>query len=394
MKIKHSKIKLLIFILFIAALCVLAYVFMPKLLNLLGILVSVFLPFILGYGFSRLVNPLADLLQKKLKCPRGISAVLVIVLTVGIIGGALSVIIWKLVSEIRNLYDQFPLIYMDLQNLWQNISQKWSRVYDTMPEQVQSVLSEIGNDFSNKATGFLNSRSEPVVDYASRFAKAIPGGFIGAIIFILSVYFMVTDSENVSKTVHNLLGEKLSRRVSDVKDELKQYFGGYVKAQLIIMSIAFVIMLLEFGIMGIKYALLIAFVTAFLDALPVFGSGIVLWPLAIINFVSGNIKNGIVMVVAYLSIMLMRHLIEPKIVSSKIGINPILTLMSMYIGYRIWGVGGILIGVFILIILVSFYKAGIFDAPIRGIKRFWKILRIQAKTLKKYIIEIMEGNDE
>lgn len=394
MKMNHNKVKLLIFILFAAALGALAYVFMPKLINLAGILLSVFLPFILGYLFSRLVNPLADFLQNKLKCPRGLSAVLVIVFTIGIIGGALSVVVWKLITEFRNMYDQFPQIYADFQNVRQNLAQKWSSVYENMPQQIQSILSAVTTDLSDKAAAFINSRSEPVVDYASRFAKAIPGGIIGVIIFILSVYFMVTDNKNVAAAVHKLLGEKFTDKMRAVKSEFRQYLGGYVKAQFTIMCIAFLIMLTEFSITGVKYAMVIAFVTAFLDALPVFGSGIVLWPLAVMNFLSGNIKNGIVMIAAYLSVMLMRHLIEPKLVSAKIGINPIFTLMAMYVGYRIWGIGGILIGIFILIIAVSLYKAGIFDAPIRGIKRLWKMLKEQIILLKKFIIEIMEGNDE
>lgn len=394
MKIKQNRLKLLMFILFAVLLGIAAYVFMPKLLSFAGMLLSVFLPFILGYLFSRLVNPLADFLQKKLKCPRGISTVLVIVFTIGIIGGTLSVIVWKLIVEIRNLYDQFPQIYADFQAMWQSFSRKMSKVYESMPHQVQAVLSGITKDFSDRAATFINSRSEPVVDSASRFAKAIPGGFIGVIIFILSVYFMVVDSKNVSAVVHRMLGERLTEKMSAVKRECKKYLGGYVKAQFTIMCISFTMMLIEFGIADVRYSVLIAFTTAFLDALPVFGSGIVLWPLAIVNFFSGDIKSGIVMVIAFVSVVVMRHLIEPKLVSSKIGMNPLLTLMAMYVGFRIWGVGGIILGTILLMLVVSFYKAGIFDGLIRALKRFWNIIKSQCRLLKKYITELLEDNDE
>jgi sporulation integral membrane protein YtvI len=398
MKIKQNWLKVLMFVIFVVLLGIAVYAFLPAILKIVGMLISMFLPFILGYLFSRLVNPLADLLQKRLKCPRGISALLVIVFTIGIIGGTISVIIWRLVIELRNLYEQFPQIYDQFQGMWQQFSAKWSKVYYSMPEQIQSILSDMTKNFSDKATEFIDSRSEPVVDYASNFAKAIPGGFIGVIIFILSGYFMVIDSKNVSAAVHKMLGKQLTEKMSGVKRECKRYLGGYVKAQFTIMCIAFVIMLIEFSIAGTGYSVLIAFSTAFLDALPVFGSGIVLWPLAVINFISGNIKNGIVMIIAYISVVIMRHLLEPKLVSSKIGMNPILTLMAMYIGYRIWGVGGIILGTIILMLVVSFYKAGIFDTPIRGLKHLGEFIKSQyrlfKKYIKKFIAELTEDNDE
>ena len=106
-----------------------AYICLPKILQLLGFLVKLFLPFLLGYLFSMAVNPLADTLQKRLKIPRGLSAVLVIVLIVGIFGGVLTFAIWKIVDEGRMLYTQFPTIYENIQNSTKALGEKWSVVY-------------------------------------------------------------------------------------------------------------------------------------------------------------------------------------------------------------------------------------------------------------------------
>lgn len=394
MKIKQNWLKILLFVIGVALVVAAAYVFMPRLAKLAGLIISVFLPFILGYVFSRLVNPLADFLQKKLKCPRGVSALLVIIFTIGILGGIITAIVWKLVVEIRNLYDQFPAMYVEFQLFWKRFSDNMSHIYNSMPDFVQNVLSDMTQEISDKAKTFIDSRSKPVVGYASDFAKAIPGGFIGVIIFILSVYFMVVDSDNVSETVHKMLGKKLTAKLSAVKDECKRYLGGYVKAQFTIMCVTFVIMLIEFTLAGVNYAMLIAFGTAFLDALPVFGSGIVLWPLAVINFFGGNIKVGIIMVIAFVSVVVTRHLIEPKLVSSKIGMNPILTLMAMYVGYRIWGVGGIILGTILLLVIISFYKAGIFDPIISLLKRCGLFVKSQWQLCKKFIKELVEDNNE
>ena len=105
-------------------LAVAAYICLPKILQLLGFLVKLFLPFLLGYLFSMAVNPLADTLQKRLKIPRGLSAVLVIVLIVGIFGGVLTFAIWKIVDEGRMLYTQFPTIYENIQKQYKGTGRK------------------------------------------------------------------------------------------------------------------------------------------------------------------------------------------------------------------------------------------------------------------------------
>ena len=205
---------------------------------------------------------------------------------------------------------------------------------------------------------------------------------------------MVVDHKNVADTVHKMLGKKLTERLRVTKNECKYFLGGYIKAQFILMCINFVIMFIEFSVTDTEYAVLIALSTAFLDALPVFGSGIVLWPLAALSFISGSVKTGVVMIVAYGSVFVARHLLEPKLVSSKMGINPIITLMSMYIGYRIWGVGGIIIGIILMLIFISMYRSGLFDAPINGLKRLGHYINKQFILIKKFVIEQMEDNDE
>lgn len=394
MKINQSKLKISLFLLGTVLICIGIYYSLPALINALGYIINLFLPFILGYIFSRLVNPLADFLQKRLKCPRGLSALIVIVFTIGIIGGTVTAIIWKLIGEIRNFYQQFPQIYAELTGYWQSFTSKWSILYENLPDQLQGVISSIGQDFSVRMTNFIDSHSQPVVGYASDFAKAIPNVFIGIIIFILSVYFMVVDHKNVSAAVHKMLGQKMLKRTETIKNECKKYLSGYIKAQGIIMCITFLVLLIELSLAEVGYSLLISVSTAFFDALPVFGSGLILWPLAVINFIAGNIKNGVIMIVAYISVFITRHLVEPKLVSSKMGMNPLLTLMAMYVGYRIWGVVGIILGTVILLIIISFYRAGVFDAPIRAIKRCGRFIASQFKLFKKFITDLMEDENE
>lgn len=392
MKIKKSWIKIALSVVGLAAAVALIYLFLPKILGALGFLIKLFLPFLLGYLFSMAVNPLADFLQRKLKIPRGLSAVLVIVLIVGIVGGILSFAIWKIIDEARTLYIQFPTLYDSARNGMHTLGEKWSVLYENLPGNIQQAITALGQDISDKAANFINTKSLPMVDNAGNFAKALPSVFIGIIVFILSSYFMVSDNKTVSESVKRIMSPKLTERLYMVKRELRKYLGGYCKAQVIIMFIAFLIMVIGFSILNINYAMLIALAIAVLDALPFFGSGLVLWPWTVISFLNGDIRLGIGLIIIYVAVALMRHFTEPKLVSSRIGMNPILTLMSMYVGYRTLSIGGLILGPIILMLIISFYKAGIFDAPIRILKSIGTFIRKQFTTFKKFLINLMESD--
>ena len=203
---------------------------------------------------------------------------------------------------------------------------------------------------------------------------------------------MITDNKAVSTAVKRVISPSLTDRLRVVKKELGIYLGGYFKAQVILLFIAFAIILAGFLILGINYALLIAFLIAFIDALPFFGSGLVLWPWAVIAFIYGDFKTGIGMLIIYLAVQLMRRFAEPKLVASGVGIKPLPTLISMYVGYKVWSLGGLIVGPIVLMILVSFYKAGVFDGVIRFIKDFWRLFKKQCHNYKKFLFKTMESD--
>ena len=385
-----NRTKLLIMGICAAALAVGIYFAAPFLLRIIGYVISLFAPFILGYIFSWLINPLANVLQKKLKIPRGFSAVLVMILTIGIVGGALVGVVWKLVDEIRNLYSSFPQMYTSWQTSWHNFSNNLSHIYKALPSEIQISLGSITQSLGDRVSSFISSHSTPMVDTASNFAKAVPGALIAAVVFLLSVYFMVVDHKMVSDAIHKICGPRVSAKLNMVRAECGKYLGGYIKAQAILMVIVFIVITIGMSILRAPYTLIVAFLTAFLDALPFFGSGITLWPLAAIYFISGNTKLGVGMIIIYIVIVLVRRFIEPKLVSDKLGLHPILTLMSMYIGYKLWSLLGMIFGPIILILVIGFYKAGIFNGLINNIKRFIAFIRRQIKELKDYILKTIE----
>ena len=153
-----------------------------------------------------------------------------------------------------------------------------------------------------------------------------------------------------------------------VMDNLKYAVGGYFKAQLKIMVVVFSILLIGFLLLGVHFSFLLAFLIAFLDFLPFFGTGTALIPWAFYKFMTGEYKMTAGLIVLYGITQLVRQLIQPKLVGDSMGMKPLVTLVFLYAGYRIGGVFGMIFAVPVGLIAINLYKAGAFDYILVDVK--------------------------
>lgn len=391
MKLKHKTVKWIIGIL-LTVIVVIGLIFaVPGIFKGIIYLLRLFMPFVLGYVFALLVNPLVIRLEDKLKLPRKTTALLVIVLLLGVAGGLISWIIYKVVDEIRAVYNQIPSIYNNLMTEFEMLKVRLWGIYEILPMNVQQSLSALGDRFSEIAATFIDTKSVPLFAGAKSVAKSLPNIFVSVVVFLLSSFFIMCDFDRVKGYVKKLFGIKNADKLSVVATEIKKYLGAYIKAQGTIMIIAFCILFLGFVILDVQYALIIAMAAAVLDALPFFGSGAVLWPWSVISFVNGNIKMGIGAILIYVVIIVTRQFIEPKIVSKNIGVSPILTLLSMYLGFKIFSIGGMILGPLVMMLLISLYRAGVFDTPMAIFKTVTGKISRQLKNIKQKCIDFWES---
>lgn len=189
----------------------------------------------------------------------------------------------------------------------------------------------------------------------------IPTISIYLVITILSLYFICTDKIYILDLAEHHMPRSWVKKVGKHIKDITQCLGAYLKAEITLVFVSFIISLAGFYIfmfsgLNIKYPLLIALVIAFVDALPILGSGTVMVPWAIISALDGDINLGIAIVGLWILMCIVRQFLEPKVISNKIGIHPIFTLIAMYTGFRLVGVIGMLIGPILLIIIKSIFS--------------------------------------
>ena len=148
----------------------------------------------------------------------------------------------------------------------------------------------------------------------------------------------------------------------EIKNDLLTALVGYLKALLVLVTISFFVVLTGYTILGVKYSLFLAIITAISDILPVLGPGTILIPGSIIHLINGNYYMAVGFIVLYVLVTIVRQFLEPRIVGGNIGLHPLITLLSMYLGFRFLGVIGLIFGPIFTIILKSLQKSGILPA--------------------------------
>lgn len=347
---KRKRVIILVYL----ALILLLFIYLPKIIFTL-------LPFLLALLLAYAAEPLVSFLEKKAKIPRKISAFISIVIAFGIFGSILGLIIGKIAKEVEELSKSFPSIYDSAERYIKNALQGLSDMYNRLPDQVIERLDELISQLGDNMTSIITNLAKPITNFTIGAAKNVPALIIFVIVLLMSSYFLLADKHLIQKTLADIFSKGSVERLISLKNDIFGALGGYIKAQLILMSITFCELLVGFTIIKNEYAIILALLIAFLDALPIFGTGTVLIPWAIVSLLMKNFQLAFSLLIIYGVCLAVRQILEPKILSTQIGLHPLITLFSLYVGLRLFGVIGMILGPIVAIMIKNVYKSGLFD---------------------------------
>ena len=226
-----------------------------------------------------------------------------------------------------------------------------------IPENVVTAIERSATELLNTAVLWLNSFLKGVLEWIT----SIPTIGVYLAVTFLSLYFICTDKVYMIDQLEHHLPEMWVKKIYKHLKEIMEVLGRYLKAEAILVLVSFIISLIGLYIfkltgMKVSYPLLYALGIGFVDALPIFGSGSVMVPWAIITACNGDIRLAISIFVLWIIMSVVRQFIEPRIVGNHIGIHPIFTLIAMYTGFKIFGVIGLFIGPIALIIQKNIFS--------------------------------------
>ena len=327
-----------------------------------------FMPFVVGWIIALIANPLVRFMEKRLKIVRKHSSVVIIIGTIALIVlGGYGILSW-LIREIYGFIGILPDLYEALLGDLETTGVNLAGLSDKIPPELVEKLVMTVNSLTESLGKVISTIGVPTVTAAGNIAKNIPNILVNVLFTILSAYFFIAERDKIIQWGREHTPEALRSKWRFITERLRSAVGGYFKAQFKIMGVVAVILLVGFFLLHIKYAILWAILIAFLDFLPFFGTGTALIPWAVLKALSGNYKFAVGLVIIYLVSQLVRQVIQPKIVGDTIGLNPLSTMVFMYIGYKIGGIIAMIIAVPVGLIIINLYEAGAFDDIIKDVK--------------------------
>ena len=318
-------------------------------------------PFVVGWVIAMIASPLVNWLEKKFNIVKKLGSALVVILVLALIVLILYFSISKLVTETISLLENIPQLYKELEAGLDQIGNSLQGIFHRLPPQFQEGWDNILLNMDQKVGTFITKISEPTVAAAGNFAKKVPSFLISIIVAIMSAYLFTVEHEEVLVWAKKTAPPSVVKRMTLVSDNLKYAVGGYLKAQIKIMGIVFLILWVGLSLLQVHYAVLIAIAIAFLDFRPFFGTGTAMIPWALYKFLVGNINMAVLLLIVYAITQLVRQLIQPRMLGKSMGLNPLVTLILLYLGYRLGGVTGMIVAVPFGMILINMTEAGAFD---------------------------------
>ena len=330
--------------------------------------IGFFMPFVIGWIISSIAAPVVNWLEKKLNIVKKLGTALIVILVIGLIVLACYLLIDRIVVEVGGLINDIPELYRQLEEGFTKIGATLSGLYVRLPQEIQNGWNTMIQNLNNYIGELISKISQPTVTAAGNIAKSLPSILVSTIVAILSAYFFTVEREEVISWLKKVAPPSISRRMTLVMDNLRYAVGGYLKAQLKIMCVVFLILLAGFAMMGVSYFVLVAALIAFLDFLPFFGTGTAMIPWALYKLLTGRYQTAVLLLVVYAITQVVRQLLQPKLVADSMGLNPLVTLLLLYAGYRIRGVLGMILAVPIGMVVINMCQAGAFDYIINDVK--------------------------
>lgn len=333
--------------------------------------IILFMPFIIGWFLSLLANPLVRFFEEKLKIKRKAGSALVIAAVIGGICFLIYAVGSRLVKEIVGLIRMMPGIWHDMEIEFVALSQKWSNVIDSLPEEFVEKAGELGETIGNEMSVIVGELSLPTVDAVGRIAGNIPGAVIAVIMCLLSAYFFVAEKNYAAGIFQKIMPSSRREKCLLLKKTTVDVIAGYIKVQFKIEIWVYLIVAIGLLLLGVRYGYLIAIPIALLDILPVFGTGTVLVPWTIFKLLIGEYMYALGLMVIWGVGQLVRQVIQPKMIGDSMGMAPIPTLVHLYVGYKLAGVVGMIAAVPLGILVIAMNDAGFFDNSKKSIQILW-----------------------
>ena len=314
----------------------------------------VLLPFLLGAGIALAAEPLVKLLHKRL--PRWLSAGIGVTVVFLLLMALVALAVALCVREAGQLTHRLPVLMDTAQTSLESLEQRLLYTAEKLPETIRPAVKKGVTELFSDSSTLIERGTQTFLGLATGLLGRIASGAFGLATAVLAAFMISGRLPQIKKTLSGWLPDSWNQRYLPALKGLKTTLAGWLKAQVKLSLITGGILLGGFLILRIPHAPVWAAVICLVDALPVLGTGIVIVPWGIFCLLQGQQVRGIGLLALYAVVWLVRSIMEPKLLGKGLGLDPLVTLISMYAGYKLFALPGLLLAPMLAVIALRLSK--------------------------------------
>ena len=334
------------------------------LITLLIIVILIFIfilpisiPIILALLTALLFEPLVKLTESKFKWKRQIAVMSVYIFILAMLAIIIYYTVTSLIGRLIHLSKMAPEYLNKLSGVWIDFQNKLLVYTSGLPDEVvksaQGSFNEILESSRKALLEIFNS------DNIVALASEIPNFLVSLLVYMVALFLFMLELPELKKMVFRHFTDESAKKVRYMTVKLNSVIFGFLKAQILVSFIILGLSFVGLLIIAPKYAIVMSIVIWIIDIIPILGSIVILAPWSLYQFVSGDVSTGIKLAVLAVILLVIRSLVEPKVMGSQIGLSPLPTLIGMFIGLKLFGIVGLFIGPMIVILFNTAREAGI-----------------------------------
>lgn len=316
------------------------------------------LPFLLALGFAALIEPVIVLGRRKMHLQRGFLAAVLTLTLLALVVTLGAVLVGQLLRQASDLMERLPELLSALPALADRIAARLYSFCAVCPDGIRQWATRLLDSAGQTLSDGLAAASSAALRLLTSAVAALPQAMLFCATTALALFFTSAAYPRLMAFFRRQLTPRALSTVRGVKASLLTTMAKWLRSQCILVAITFFQLLAGLLLIRQPYALLLAALIAFIDALPVFGTGTVLLPWAALCCLAGSFPKGIALAALYLVIWLVRSIMEPKLMAKSAGLPPLPALAAMYVGFCAMGVAGMILGPILLLLVKQLHDGG------------------------------------
>ena len=329
---------------------------------------ALFSPFLLAFLAAWALSPAIRWLHTRFQLPRQLSTLALLLLVFAALGGLLWALVSAAVGEVAELAVDWQGLLASLEALVEDLGTRFSRGMDLLPASLQNTVDALVQRLFAWLEAVIPGLLSRGMDYAAGVARSLPSFAVASVAFVMAAYFFAVDFPHLRSAAVDKLPQGPRFLFSQIKRAASAGFGGYLRSQLILSVGVFFILLVGFFLVRQSYALLLALALAVLDFIPILGSGTVMVPWAAADMILGDYRHALGLMAVWGLVALFRRVAEPKILGDQTGLSPLLSLVSVYVGMKLRGVAGMILGPILCLVALNLIRSGVLDRSLADLR--------------------------